>query len=184
MLKGKFDRLRKMNWKLVASVGFAVFWVYGMLTLTAVFGSTVSLDVANSFVGFAKGYSSLFVANQNFTAFFIILNNMLVFTLLLYVPYNISVAFTGFIIGCVLKVKGLVGAAVLPVLGSLYVQPFAIFELGAYVVAITVAIYSRLHDRGCYEEEDEFRWSTKYLLAVMVGFLMLMIAGQLEAALL
>jgi hypothetical protein len=71
MFKDKLGRLKKTNWKLVASVGFAVFWVYGMLTLTAILGSTVSLDVANSFVKFAKGCSSLFVANQNFCFFYI-----------------------------------------------------------------------------------------------------------------
>ena len=59
----------KVNWRLVASVGFGVFWVYGMLTLTAVLGSTMSLDVANSFAGFAKGYSSLFLAHRDFTPF-------------------------------------------------------------------------------------------------------------------
>lgn len=152
------------------SLAWGVVWIYGSLILMALAVSLVVPEgVAAWVVGFfASGFGEAIV---NMGWWGITLNNSLVLMLYLVTPYNLSLPFTGFVVGCIFGMNNIKGANLLPIIIPQLLEPFAILELGAYVLAASLS-YHRL---------KQGKISGKaFLVVALASFLMLTVAGYLE----
>lgn len=158
--------------KLLLSFIFGFFWVYGMLTLTSLISSTIMpTSFSTSATDFVKGYSNLAMILGPIS---IALMNSLVFILLLYYPFNISVSVTGILFGCVFASNNLRGFPILPTLLRLYIEPFAILELGAFVISSSYSFYIWRKKRS-KENFKDYRHRF-----IIVGVVLLTLAAILE----
>jgi len=152
----------------LVSFGFSLFWVYGMLTIVAFVSSFFPISFL---AGFAESLVGILVQHWILIA----LNNLLIFSLYLFVPFNLSIPFSGLMIGSTSGTRGIQGVRVVEVLLSVYRLPFAVLELGAYVLAITFSFYYwRRRGKGV---ENVTR---RRLVVVALGTAMLFAAAILE----
>jgi len=176
--------MQKTLIKYVVCVAFGIFWVYGMITLMALFSlNCAPIELAAPLSGYVNAYTSVITFKPQLVGMLIILNNMLVLMVCLHWTFCPNIPVTGFLIGCLIKVKGGETASLLLVLSRLYSQPFAVLELGAYVLVISFSLYKRLCRRGTYDETYEDDESFLSSIVPMIGMCMLMVAGMLEAML-
>jgi len=178
----KLKRLAQY-YKPVGCILFALFWVYGLITVMAIASlNLMPTEWAAPFAGYTRFYISVISFDPRFVAMLIVLNNLFVFSLCIWWTFAPNVPVTGFLIGCLLKVKGASTASLMFTLLYLYSQPFAILELGAYVLAISFSLFKRLHMTTSSDDPHDDEWHDWTLVVFAVGTIMLVVAGFLEAA--
>lgn len=149
----------------VPAIAFSLLWVYGVFGCLLIVSSCFHIDFLANLVIARLTLFGISVP-------MIVLNNMMTFMIGLRSRFNPIMPISGIAGGLLLGARDINGVAAMKAFAWLITQPFAFFELGAYVLASCVSFYE-------WQYEEKFS-SRKMLIVVIIGIAMLIVAAFME----